>query len=109
MAVRSWRIGPDEVRRTPRGDIACVSRQAQLDGIADAMTCCDRLGGVIGVIYGRAPSGEDGEMLTTGLIVNWQDRADAKTQREEQVAFEPSGEVVVLEPEEPEALIAEQV
>lgn len=94
MAVRSWRVGPDEIRRTLGGrEIACVSRQAQADAIMDAVIACDRFGGVIGVIYGRATTGLDGEMVTTGLIINWQDRADARPQREEEVAFEPQESV----------------
>lgn len=104
MAVRSWRVGPDEVRRTLSGqEIACVSRQAQADAIMDAIVACDRLGGTIGVIFGRAPTGLENEMVTTGLIVNWQDRTDARPQREEPVAFEPAEGVALDFEAQPES------
>lgn len=90
MAVRSWRVGPDEIRQLSSGEqVGVLSRQGQLNAIADAVTACDRLGGTIGVLYGRERTGFENEMVTTGIIVNWQDRTDARPQREEPIAFEP--------------------
>lgn len=106
MAVRSWRAGPDEIRRLSSGEeVGVLSRQGQFDAIMDAINACDRLGGTIGVIYGRRPTGFPGEMVTTGIIVNWQDRTDARPQHEEPVAFEP-GEGVALDFEDGAALEA---
>lgn len=96
MARRSWRVGPDQIIETRRGQIAIVSRQAQIEAIADAVTCADRLGGTIAVLYGRVPTGIEGEMATSEILVNWQDRTDAKPQYEESVAFEPTEPVELI-------------
>lgn len=103
MSIRTFRVGPDQVTTLLNGTkIATVSRQAQIDGLSDAMVCCDRLGGTISVLYGRARTGLPGEMATTELLVTWADRTDARPQQEEPVAFEPHGDLRIVElPEGP--------
>lgn len=97
MARRSWRTGPDQVRETLDGrHIAVVSRQAQIESVADALVMADRAGGTVAVLFGRAATGLEGEMVTTELLVTWQDRGDAKPQYEEPVAFEPQEGVPLL-------------
>lgn len=100
MARRSWRVGPDEILETPTGRrIAVLSRDAQFAAVADALVMTDRSGGTITVLPGRESTGVLGEMVTTEILVTWQDRADAKPQREETIAFEPSDPVHVWEPD----------
>ncbi len=82
-------------------EIPSVSRQAQMDAIADAVVMADRAGGTIAVLYGRAPTGLDGEMTTTELLVTWQDRGDARAQREEAISFEPSEPVDLVSEDGP--------
>jgi hypothetical protein len=107
VARRSWRVGPDEVLELGDGSqIGVVSRQSQINALAEGAVMCDRAGGVLTVLYGRHPTPLPGEFVTTELIVTWQDRAQAKPQPEEPVVLTDSSQLVHRdEPpdEEPEA------
>jgi hypothetical protein len=100
MALRSRYVGPDEVRRTPLGDIPVVSRQAQIDAACEAVIVADMSGGGFSVFYERAETGIDNERVTTALIVTWQDRGQAKAQPESDLQLTPQ-EQPEPEPDEP--------
>ena len=92
MAVRRWRAIPDQVMQTPEGEVGVVSRDEQISAILDAVALCDRSGGVFTVAYGRFPTDMPGESVTTGVVVEWASRTDAKAQPEPQVDVLPREE-----------------
>lgn len=97
MAVRTVRVGPDSIHETLDGrQIPVVSAQRRMEAIARADAVCDFAGGTFGVLYGRTPTGIDGEMATTELLIHWRDRGDAKEQYEETVRFEDSSGVALF-------------
>jgi len=105
MAVRTVRVGPDSLLQARNGEqIAVVSRNAQIQAIADFVTVCDVCGGTFNVLFGRVPTGLPGEMATNEMMINWMDRGDAKSQYEETVHFEPQGGVVIGVDEEVETV-----
>lgn len=77
--IRRWQVLPDIEFPTREGLIPVVSRGAQVEAVLDAMSMVDRAGGGFSVVAGRAPTGMEGEMVTTGLIVEWRSRTDAKS------------------------------
>lgn len=101
MAKRTFRLGPDTQSYTLSGQaVPTLSREKLFEGVKDALIMADRAGGVVTVMLGRAESGLEGEMFTSEAIVNWMDRTDARPQREEPVAFEPSHPLRLLVGEE---------
>lgn len=90
MALRSRYVGPDEMKRTPAGDIAVVSRQAQLDAIMEVAIVADFSGGGFSVFYERAETGIANERVTTAIVLTWQDRGQAKAQPESDLALTPA-------------------
>ena len=63
---------------TADGVILAVSIEAQINAVVDACVMSNRAGGGFSVWYDRFPTGLPGEMVTTGAIVEWRDRTDAK-------------------------------
>jgi hypothetical protein len=109
MAWRAVRVGPDSIYETLDGRrFGVVSRQRQAEKIIDFLTVMDVVGGGFTVLPGRESTGVPGEMVTTELLLKWQDRTDAKPQYEEPVRFEGDTGVGLfgstvddLSPEEP--------
>lgn len=77
-----------------------VSQDALIKAVYDAAIMLDRAGGVASVVVGRAPTGLDGEMVTTGAVVEWKDRTDARAQPEKAstVHEEPAPLALVEDP-----------
>ena len=78
-----------------------VSREALVDALMDLAAMLHRAGGVGTIIVGRAPTDVPGESYTTGGIVEWKHRTDAKLQAEEHGEVLPSPaqpKVETLEP-----------
>lgn len=71
---------------TAQGVVLALSVEAQINAVVDAVVMANRAGGGFMVQYDRFPTGLPGEMVTTGLIVTWQDRTDAKAAPEKQGA-----------------------
>lgn len=102
MAVRTVRVGPDEVFTTRSGEeILVVSARRRVEAAARMDTVVDICGGAYSVLYGRRSTGIEGEMVTTELLMHWRDRGDAKEQYEEAVSFEDSSGVALFSDEEP--------
>jgi hypothetical protein len=74
VAIRRWQVHPDET--------GIVSREALISAFIDAAALLDIAGGALTVVTGRAPTGLPGEMVTTGVMLEWRDRTDAKPQPE---------------------------
>lgn len=98
MARRSRRVYPDELRPTPVGDIPVVSRGAQEQALLEINIVADFNGGILSVLYERKETGIENERVTTGMLLTWQDRTDARLQPEEHL--ELPGEIP--EQDEPE-------
>lgn len=79
---RRYRVHPDMQVETPEGPLGVVSQQALGQALVEAAVCLDRMGGVVTVVVSRYPTDLAGEMLTTGAIVEWKDRTDAKASPE---------------------------
>jgi hypothetical protein len=62
--IRRWRVEPDMEVDTPDGTVLAVSREALVMAAADAVVMC--------------------EMITTGAIVEWKHRTDARPEAEVQ-------------------------
>lgn len=102
MAVRTVRVGPDEIFTTRSGEqIGVVSLQRQADAAARFANVVDIVGGSYSCLYGRANTGIEGEMVTTELLFHWRDRSDAKPQYEEGISFEDSSGVALFGDEQP--------
>jgi hypothetical protein len=82
--IRRWRVEPDMEVDTPEGTVLAVSREALVMAAADAVVMCDRAGGVFSMVLDRFPTGLPGEMITTGAIVEWKHRTDARPEAEVQ-------------------------
>lgn len=90
MAQRGWLVRPDhqvdvvdpENGYAPDGVIAAVSQHALAKAVVDGVVMLDRAGGVLSVTVSRAPTGVPGERVTTGAMVEWKDRTDARPQPE---------------------------
>ena len=103
MAVRTVRVGPDQIFTTRFGqEIPVVSHERQVWAAARMATVVDICGGAYSVLYGRQHTGIEGEFVTTELLLHWRDRGDAKAQHEEAVSFEDVNGVSIFgEGEEP--------
>jgi hypothetical protein len=88
MALRKWGVRPDHYVDTAEGQLAAVSQDALVKALYDAAIILDRAGGVASVVVGRAPTGLPGEFVTTGAVVEWKDRTDAKAQPETKVTVQ---------------------
>lgn len=95
MAQRKWLVRPDHQIQTLDGDvIAAVSQEALVKAVYDLAIVLDRTGGVGSIIVARAPTGVEGERVTTGALIEWKDRTDARPQpeRDAQIPVEPPAE-----------------
>lgn len=59
-----------------------VTLEALIQALIEAASWLDFAGGCLTVVTGRAPTGLPGEMVTTGAILEWRDRTDARPQPE---------------------------
>jgi hypothetical protein len=59
-----------------------VSQNALAKAVLDGVVMLDRAGGVLSVTVSRAPTGVPGERVTTGALIEWKDRTDARPQPE---------------------------
>ena len=84
---------------TADGVILAVSIEAQINAVVDACVMSNRAGGGFSVWYDRYPTGLPGEMVTTGAIIEWRDRTDAKAAPERS-----NGTAQVVENSEPQTL-----
>lgn len=92
MALRTVRVGPDEIYETLGGQrFGVVSEQRQANALLKAMTVVDFIGGHFTVVPGRAQTGLPGEMVTTELLIKWTGLSERRGQYEEPVSFEESG------------------
>jgi hypothetical protein len=82
MAVRSKVLQPDQQILTHNGPVNVVSREAIREAFLDFEAVGDVAGGVISIVYVREPTGAPGEMVTTGVMLQWKDRTDARPQAE---------------------------
>jgi len=82
--IRRWHVEPDMEVQTADGDVLAISREALIMAAADACVMADRAGGGFSMWFDRFPTGLPGEMVTTGAIVEWRDRTDAKAAPERQ-------------------------
>jgi len=82
--IRRWHVEPDIEVDTADGPVLAVSMDAIIQAAADACVMCNRAGGGFSMQFGRYPTGLPGEMVTTGAIVEWRDRTDAKEAPERQ-------------------------
>lgn len=83
MAIRRWLVQPDrEFLLQDGGVLGVVSREAFVDAVLDAVAMVDRGGGGFTVFSSRYPTGVEHEMVTTGVMVEYRDRTDAKAQPE---------------------------
>lgn len=97
MAVRTVRVGPDQIFTTRFGqEIPVVSHERQVWAAARMATVVDICGGAYSVLYGRQNTGIEGEFVTTELLLHWRDRGDARPQHEEAVSFEDSSGVSIF-------------
>ena len=95
MAIRRWSVPPDlQIQTHEHGPIAIVSRQSLEAAVFDALSMVDRAGGTFSVVVGRHPTDLPGEMVTTGAIVEWKDRTDAKEAPERAVELVAAPEVI---------------
>jgi hypothetical protein len=85
--IRRWRVQPDMEEETADGMILAVSQEALAVAVMDAVTMVHRAGGVFQVVCERFPTGLPGEMVTTGAVVEWRHRTDARPEPEK-----PSGQ-----------------
>jgi len=98
--IRRWHVEPDIEVDTADGPVLAVSMDAIIQAAADACVMCNRAGGGFSMQFGRYPTGLPGEMVTTGAIVEWRDRTDAKEAPERQTG----GAQRAQEMSEPDAL-----
>jgi hypothetical protein len=84
-----------------------VPREALLAAMYDAATILDIMGGVISVVTARHPTDLEGEMVTTGAVVEWRQMVKTKARPEnfEQATELPSTPAPDLTDREEEALI----
>ena len=98
--IRRWHVEPDMEAQTKDGMVLAVSRDALIMAAVDAVTMADRAGGGFQMWLERYPTGLPGEMLTTGAVVEWRHRTDARPEAEQQTRQQP----VAAHIPEPEAL-----
>lgn len=95
MAVRRWRVTPDQALELSDGDvIPMVSRDKLVEAVLDGVSFLDRSGGVLTIIVGREPTDLQGEAVTTNAVVEWKDGPRAKPQAEAPVTTLPTMEPV---------------
>lgn len=87
---RRWAVQPDHERMTPDGPVGAVSREALDQAFLDAAALIWVAGGTIATVSGRARTEVEGEMVTTGLVLEWKDRTDAAEQPERAVSVAPA-------------------
>jgi hypothetical protein len=90
MAQRAWLVRPDHEidivdpvnGYAADGAVGAVSQNALAKAVLDGVVMLDRAGGVLSVTVARAPTGVPGERVTTGALIEWKDRTDARPQPE---------------------------
>jgi len=87
--IRRWHVEPDMEAQTQDGIVLAVSRDALIMAAVDAVTMADRAGGGFQMWLERYPTGLPGEMLTTGAVVEWRHRTDARPEAEQQTRQAP--------------------
>jgi len=87
--IRRWHVEPDMEAQTQDGIVLAVSRDALIMAAVDAVTMADRAGGGFQMWLERYPTGLPGEMLTTGAVVEWRHRTDARPEAEQQTRQQP--------------------
>ena len=97
--IRRWHVEPDMEAQTQDGIVLAVSRDALIMAAVDAVTMADRAGGGFQMWLERYPTGLPGEMLTTGAVVEWRHRTDARPEAEQQTrqqpqVVDPQGEIM---------------
>ncbi len=82
--ARRWRkVEADmEIHTQEYGLVPVVSREAALTAVADALAVIDFIGGSFSVACHRHPTDVPNERVTTGLMIEWKDRTDARDQPE---------------------------
>lgn len=115
MAQRGWLVRPDHEVDTvdpedgyaSLGPVGAVSQQALAKAVLDGVVMLDRAGGVLSVTVSRAQTGVPGERVTTGAMVEWKDRTDARPQPERDGA--PILQAVEAPRPQPDELVREAV
>jgi hypothetical protein len=87
--IRRWHVEPDMEAQTQDGLVLAVSRDALIMAAVDAVTMADRAGGGFQMWLERYPTGLPGEMITTGAVVEWRHRTDARPENEQQTRQVP--------------------
>ena len=83
MAIRRRTVHPDAVLYTENyGEVPFVSEQRLNEAVLAATEALSLAGGVLTVLVKRHPTDVDHEMVTSGAIIEWKDRTDARPQRE---------------------------
>jgi hypothetical protein len=92
---RRWQIEPDALAKVEDGSTAPVISQAAItNAAAELALILHRSGGTGSIVTMRNRTLLPGEAVTTGAIVEWRDRTDAKPQPERIAAPEPVAAVV---------------
>lgn len=105
--IRRWAVHPDMEIETDFGPLPIVSRGAFVEAVLDAVSLVDRAGGGFSVVAGRQVTGLDHEAVTTGLVIEWRDNANAKPapERPSEVLPEPNLDAardIAVDGEQPE-------
>jgi hypothetical protein len=79
---RRFAIEPDTVAQTEEGPQPAVSLQAVTNALCELAVLLHRSGGTGSVVTMRKRTLLPGEAVTTGAVVEWRDRTDAKPQPE---------------------------
>lgn len=107
--IRRWRVQPDYEEETAEGTVLAVSQEALALAVMDAVTMIHRAGGVFQVVSERYPTGLPGEMVTTGAVVEWRHRTDARPEPEVRTAKDAVALAGGHEPDEPADNIPETI
>lgn len=83
MSIRTWQAPASAQIELADGVYPVVTQEDLMKAVLDGVVTLDRLGGVLGVVLQRVPTGTPNEMVTTRALVTWQDRTNAKPQPEQ--------------------------
>lgn len=85
MAQRQLSVWPDQIIRTPNGDIEVVSDEAYFAGLLKVGAMVPVGGGQIIGVVDRVPTGMPNESVTVRAIFQWSNHSAAKPQPEPHV------------------------
>jgi hypothetical protein len=85
VSIRTWQAHPSAEIDLATGRYPVVTQEDLLKAVVDGAVMVDRAGGCLIVAVTRIPTGVPHEMVTTGALVTWQDRTNAKAQPEPSV------------------------